>query len=257
MVSVNRMNTTLADAITNDARGVVSRKDAEKLVYAGVKEIFSSDDPLSTYEGNQRYIGAARALLGKDKAAKKALDAYSARGMGAVAVRLEQLTGNKQLPLELKDRFVENLVDHEVVESASDIKISNVKGDKETGFSFDYTIGDEKRTGYAVPYQGDLFLSPVKLDSATLDAAVEAMKTAMGDEDFFDGWEMSDDEISATLDAIVPDRAKFPGEYSDPYNYTDDYPVVLVMSNDTGSDHGFFVGIDPANPNDASGYTFN
>ncbi|MFC1707213.1 hypothetical protein ACFL59_10445 [Planctomycetota bacterium] len=63
-------------------------------------------------------------------------------------------------------------------------------------------------------------------------------------------------QIAGMRESIQPERAFFPGEDSDPHGYTSDYPLVLHMSNPTGSDHGFFTGVNPAT-SEFDSYSFN
>ncbi|MBI4821872.1 MAG: hypothetical protein HY791_36780 [Deltaproteobacteria bacterium] len=257
MSSSTSIQKALARALTNDRAGSVSSKDAKAIADAGIKEIFKSADPAATFARTQKFVEAAKVLVGSETApAAKTLGQFETRGQGAVSARIEQLTGHKQLPAALAKEFKALLTDSGMAESAAAVKISNVKSSG-SSFTFDYELGGEKKSAHAISYAGGHVLSPVKLTKATLDAATNAMRKQF-DEEFSDlAEEHSAAEISAMRKQIVPGHAFFPGQDSDPYSYTNEYPVVLSMNNPTGSDHGFYVGIDPKKPSEASAYTFN
>lgn len=255
MVTTSLIQKSLVTALTNDKAGAVSLSDAKAISEAGIKEIFKSKDPAATFARTQKFIDAAGPLASSGSVSAM-LNKYKARGQGAVEARLEQITGNKQLPASIAKRFKELMVDTSVAGSASDVKISGVK-QSSAGYEFKYEIGGETKSAFAISYAGGHVLSPVKLTKTALDAASEAMRDILA-EDF---QEMLEEHTAAEVKAmkklVVPDHAFFPGQDSDPYSYTDEYPVVLSLHNPTGSDHGFYVGIDPAKPAEASAYAFN
>lgn len=250
----------LAAALTNDRKGSVSRADAQKVVAAGVRDILDAKDPEASYAVSQKYIQAARTLVGGQSALTE-LGRFEKKGLHAVTVRLEKETGQTQLPLHVRDAFLDIMEYGEAAPSRDAVSLSNTTGSPATGYRFDYTIGAETKTAYAIPYAGHFVLSPVPIEKKTLDAATAKMRQHF-DEHFAPFMaEWSDENTPAVIAqaraAIRPERAYFPGEYSDPYNFVADYPIVLSFDNQTGSDHGFFVGIDPKKPGQAEAYDFN
>ncbi len=256
-----RIAAALATALTNDRKGAVSRADAKKIVNAGVEDILASEAPASSYAGSHKYIAAARGLVGQDSRVVRELDRFAQKGEDAVAVRLGQQTGQVQLPLGVKEAFLDIMEYGEAAPSRDAIGISNVSGGSQSGYRFDYTIGDETRTAHAIPYAGHFVLSPIAIEKKTLDAATAKMRAHFDEHfaPFMTEWasENTPAVIAAARAAIRPERAYFPGEYSDPYSFVETYPLVLSFDNQTGSDHGFFVGIDPKKPNEAEAYDFN
>ncbi|MBI2377986.1 MAG: hypothetical protein HYV07_28545 [Deltaproteobacteria bacterium] len=246
----------LATALTNDKAGSVSKSDAEKISKAGIGEIFESKDPAATFTRAKKVVDAAKLLASSRGGATSTLNRFDARGQGAVTARIEQLTGEKQLPEKISSAFKQTMVDTGLAPSKAAVSITNTKKTS-SNYQFDFEIGGKTGRAYAIKYADGYVMSPLKLTKSTLDAATHAMRNAF-DEEFQDMTaELSASERAAMRRAIVPERALFPGEESDPYNYSDEYPLVLSMANPTGSDHGFYVGIDPKKPSGASAYTFN
>lgn len=255
-----RIAAALASALTNDRKGAVSRADAQKIVKAGVQDILASKAPEAAYGHAKKYMQAAKALVGGQTALAE-LGRFDKKGLHAVSVRLAQQTGQSQLPIPVRDAFLDLMEYGEVAPSRDAVSISNTTGSAATGFRFDYTIGAETKTAYAIPYAGQLVLSPVPIEKKTLDAATAKMRAHFDEHfaPFMAEWapENTPAVIAEVRAAIRPERAYFPGEYSDPYNFVADYPLVLSFDNQSGSDHGFFVGIDPKKPGQAEAYDFN
>lgn len=250
----------LAAALTNDRKGAVSRADARRMVEAGVQDILGAKDPEATYAASQKYIQAAKALVG-GQTALAALASFDKRGIDAVAIRQGQQSGGAVLPVPVREAFLDIMEYGEVAPSRDAVTISNTTGSSATGFQFDYTIGGETKKGYAIPYAGHFVLSPTPIEKKTLDAATAKMRQHFDEHfaPFMAEWapENTPAVIAQVRAAIRPERAYFPGEYSDPYNFVADYPIVLSFDNQSGSDHGFFVGIDPKKPGEAEAYDFN
>lgn len=247
----------LARALLNDHRGVVSEKDATQIVEAAVTDISRSNDPEERFEANKRYLNAAREVLGHDVDAGKILRSYDAKGMSAVTARLAMLSGGPVLPPTLKASFDE-MVRWGGLEGITDAAIVGVRGSEDTGFVFDWQAGSRSGTAYAIRHQGDFVLSPRELTSTELQKATDIAKRYFDEHwapELRDAFDVSDAEIAEMRRGIRPTGVLFDGQ-EDPVGLGDSYPVVVAMENTTGSDHGFWVGFDPAT-GDGEAATFN
>jgi hypothetical protein len=257
MTRLTSTRSALTRSIHNDKAGTVSEKDAKNIVAAALGEIARSDKPQETFEDNKRYVAAAEVLLGKDPDAREVLGSYQKQGLNAVSARLEAMTGQTQLPPDARKAFVDHM--EGVLYGADDqrVELRNVRGNAREGFTVDFTAGAHSGTAHLLPYQGTWIPSPVKLDKKDLDAAVAAMQSY-----FDENWvpELGDDHSAAEIQkmraALLPQSVFFPFQDSDPNNFSVDYPVCFSMNNPTGSDHGFYVGLNPAT-GEAEAYDFN
>lgn len=247
----------LARALLNDTRGVVSEADANRIVDAAITEISQAADPEAKFESNKRYMKAAREVLGHDVDAGTVLRSYDARGMSAVTARLAMLSGGPVLPPTLKASF-EELVRWGGIEGVRDASVVGVRGSEDTGFVFDWQAGSRSGTAYAIRHQGELVLSPVEVTSAELQKATEIAKRYFDEywaPDLKDNFDASDAEIAEMRRGIRATGVLFDGQ-EDPVGLSDTYPIVVSMENTTGSDHGFWVGFDPAT-GEGEAATFN
>jgi hypothetical protein len=250
MPRINRPNQALANAIANDRNGVVSEKDAQRIVRAAVADIAGSNRPEATFEENKRFINAARTLVGGDVDTPDVLNDYSAKGMNAVTARLAQLTGAVQLPLEARRSFEEMVGDYEIALGSTGVELRDVQGNPTEGFSFKWDAigGAQSGEAFALKVDGGWFFSPKKVSREILDAATanaRAWFDANWAIEMRDDWGSSDAEIEEARESLVPERMLF-GDYdSDPYNFVVDYPLCFQFNNATGSDHGFYMGIHP------------
>jgi len=248
----------LADALENDPEGVVDARDARKITDAAVDAIARAKDPEKVFTANRKFLSAAATLSDGKTTTKRALDAYEAKGRDAVMARLAQTTGAAQLPIDARDAFVSELRDHGIVGERAAVKIEGVKGDAAGGFEFKWSAGAKKGDGFVLALKdGGHFTAPAKVAKKDLDAATAAFR-----KHFDESWaaQLKDDgatpaEVRKMRAEIVPSRLLFPGE-SDPNDLASTYPLVFVMNNPTGSDHGFYVGLDPRT-GDSEAYDFN
>ncbi len=254
----NPVRSAFTRAIHNDAKGVVSEKDAKKILDAAVKHIGRSDKPKETYESNQRYVAAATVLLGQDKDAREVLESYNNVGLNAVTARLTAMTGETQLPHGAKEAFVDLMLSP-YWRDEPEVKIANIKGNERDGFELDYEVGAHKGKAFITGYEGSWISSPVKLEKKDLDLAVETMQSYFDEHwaaELLDDYDTPADEIASMRASLLPEHVFFPHMDSDPYNYSEDYELCFGMNNPTGSDHGFYVGLDRATGN-ADAYDFN
>jgi hypothetical protein len=256
MTRLTRAKDALARALLNDSRGVVSEKDATQIVDAAVSEISRASDPEAKFQANKRYLKAAREVLGYDVDAGKILRSYDARGMSAVTARLAMLSGGPVLPPPLKTAF-DDMVRWGGLEGVTEAAIVGVRGSEDTGFVFDWQAGSRTGTAYAIRHQGEHVLSPVDLTSAELQKATDIAKRY-----FDEHWApelkdngASDAEVAEMRRGIRATGVLFDGQ-EDPVGLGDSYPVVVSMENTTGSDHGFWVGFNPAT-GEGEAATFN
>ena len=253
----------LTYALSNDHRGIVSRYDARRILQAGITAILESDDPQATYEANMKYFNAARATLGSDVRASKLIDRYTVAGQRAVYER-DGMLNPSALPLEARKRFFTMLswrldaLDN-VPESKLEISAVNELASDHYEFKYAFSGTNVKGTAYAIRYDGGWVMTPVELGTSDLDVVTENLKSHYR-EYFISEWDDTDpdydDRVRDALGSLGPDDVMWPGGYSDPYNYTNDYPVVFVTGDPDGSDHGIFTGYNP-DTGEVDTYAFN
>jgi hypothetical protein len=247
----------LARALTNDRNGVVSAKDAKVIVEESVAEIKAAKDPQRAFERTTQTINAALALVSPTGAAQKTLKDFSTVGKNAVSVRLTELAGAGALPADVKAELKKLLSEADVIDHRATFRTDAVKGDAQKGFSFEFTAGSVTGKAYALRHNDRWFLSPVPLSKKNLDDATTAMRSWF-ETDFvpdMQQWGASAQEIREAREALLPRYAYFPGA-SDPYDLVSSYAVVLAFDNESGSDHGLFLGINFAT-GDHEAYAFN
>jgi hypothetical protein len=247
----------LAHALTNDRHGTVSAADARVIVKESIAEIASAKDPKRAFERSQQTINAALALVSPDGSAGKTLKEFKTVGQSAVSTRLAELAGAGNLPADVKSELKGLLTDAGVIASSARFTTEAVKGDATKGFSFEFSAGAVKGKAHALRYGDQWVLSPVPLSKKHLDDATAAMRAGF-DTDFapdMQSWGASAAEIRDARAALKPTYAFFPGS-SDPHDLVTTYPVVLSFVNDSGSDHGLYLGLDPAT-GDHEAYAFN
>ncbi len=258
-MSVHPVAKSLAAALSNDPRGVVSASDARAIVEQAIAGIGRSDDPQATFTANQRFVAAAAALLGTSKNAPAALASYAQRGPAAVAERLRIMAGQPVLPSALRRELVETLDAYAIVGGDGEITLTKVRGNERDGYAVDFSRGTQGGTAYATRFGEAWVLSPKPIDAATLELA---QKVAL---EYFDSewapelrndWGLGEREVSAMRERVVPTRVMFGGEDTDPHGLIDTHPLVLQFSNPTESDHGFYVAVDPESRT-GEAYTFN
>lgn len=251
----NNPRAALAHALTNDRNGKVSSSDAKAIVDAAVKEVSTAKDPKAVFEKNKQVIEAATLLAQDSRSASRILSSYNEAGTNAVNVRLQgQTGGSTKLPgaalTTLKSAVEES-------GGEGDLKVSDVKGDATKGFSFHYAMGNVSGEAFAVKYGAGFVITPVKVTTEDLDKATRAFKAYFNESFVPDMREMgsSSSEIAAARRALVPRYALLPGG-SDPEGLTSSYPLVFNFPNESGSDHGFYLGFNPANGENEA-YAFN
>jgi len=256
-IATSPSRTALARALTNDANGTVSVRDAKDIVKESVAEIASAKDPQRAFTRSQQTINAALALVSPTGTAEKALKEFATVGKNAVSTRLAELAGAGSLPADVKSALKTLLVDAGVVAPGATFRTEAVKGDAAKGFSFEFSAGTVKGKAHALRYADSWVLSPVPLSKKNLDDASTAMR-AWFDTDFapdLASMGATAAELRAARAALVPTYAFFPGS-SDPDGLVTTFPVVLSFDNQTGSDHGLYLGLDPAT-GATEAYSFN
>lgn len=257
MTRLTTAKDALARALVNDRQGLVSENDAKKILEAAVSEISRSSEPEEKFESNKRFLRAAHEVLGNDVDAGKILGSYDAKGMTAVTARLAMLSGGPVLPPPVKESFDE-LLRWGGIEGIDAANIVGVRGSEATGFVFDWQSGSRSGTAYAIRHQGELVLSPVDLTSAQLQQATDVAKRYFDTDwapELRDNYGASASEIAEMRKGIKATGVLFSGQ-EDPVGLADSYPVVVSMENTTGSDHGFWVGFNPAT-GEGEAATFN
>jgi hypothetical protein len=246
----------LAHALTNDKHGVVSAADAKKIVAESLTEIAVAKDPQRAFVRSQQTINAALALVAPTGKAQEALKEFGVAGQNAVSVRLGELAGAGALPADVKASLKTLLVDAGVIAPNASFRTDAVKGDATKGFSFEFTAGAVTGKAHALRYANSWVLSPVPLTKKNLDNATAAMR-AWFDTDFAPDMATyaSAAEVKSAREQLLPRYAFFPGS-SDPQDLVTTYPVVLSFDNQSGSDHGLYLGLDPAT-GDHEAYAFN
>jgi hypothetical protein len=255
MTTVNNpVRHAIGKALTNDANGTLSTADAKNIVKAAVTAIAKAKDPEQAFEAAKADLKAAERFLGQN-AAKTELNKFDSVGRSAVATRLEHLTGQTQLPLDVKRDFTAMVKDQGLTSGTA--TISNVKGNERTGFEFNWRADGETKKAFAFSYNGNWVFSPEKLTKANLDTATKAFQKY-----FDENWaqDLRDNgssaaEVREMRTNFFPTRVMFPGE-SDPQDLVSSYPMVFSLNNPTGSDHGCYVGLNPRT-NETEAYTFN
>lgn len=247
----------LAHAITNDRHGTVSAADARTIVKESIAEIATAKDPKRAFERSRQTINAALALVFPDGTAGKTLKEFKTAAPNAVSTRLAELAGAGNLPADVKSALKTLLAEADVIDPASRFMTEAVKGDATKGFSFEFSAGTVKGKAHALRYGDQWVLSPAPVTKKNLDDATSAMR-AWFETDFvpdMQSWGASAAEIRDARAGLKPTYAYFPGA-SDPHDLVTTYPVVLSFKNESGSDHGLFLGLDPAT-GDHEAYAFN
>lgn len=247
----------LAHALTNDQHGVVSAADAKAIVAASVTEIARANDPQRAFVRSQQTVNAALALVAPTGKAQEALKEFGIVGQNAVVVRLGELARAGSLPTDVKRALNVLLVDAGVIAPGAAFHTNAVKGDANKGFSFEFSADAVTGKAHALRYGGSWVLSPTPLTKKHLDDATAAMR-AWFDAEFAPDLAAADAtpaEIAQARAKLLPRYAFFPGA-SDPNDLVTTYPVVLSFDNQTGSDHGLYLGLDPAT-GDHEAYAFN
>lgn len=241
-VSARRALTT---AMHNDRRGIVSRADAERIVEAGLGEIAAATDPAAALQNAQRFVAAGQALVGRDHNATDTLNSFRSRGQDAVRARIEELTGNKQLPTSVTRSFDDRLGPYGSLEVDGPATFTNVKGDDQTGYTFDWAAGNKSGKAYAIPFEGQLVLTDRPVPTAMMKAAVDEMRS------YFDSYFATDLLNYGETAASIADMRSSIGISSflwagedDPVGANSSYDFAFSMHNPTGSDHGFYVGVN-------------
>lgn len=161
------------------------------------------------------------------------------------------------VPADAAEHIAEQLYLADVIEQPDGFETSNVRELPDGSVQFDWTGEGGSGAAWMKKIDGDWFIGPEPMTSSTLYQATLGMR-AYFDTVFADQmsqWPASPHEIQAARDLIEPVRVLFDGE-EDPTGLSDDFPLVFLMKNPTGSDHGFFVGYDPAT-GDRRGEAFN
>jgi len=255
----NPVQAAFTRAVSNDNQGVVSERDARNIVDAAVGQIHSSDKPQEAFESSKRFIRAAEVLLGKDRDAKDVLGSYEDVGLNAVTARIGQLTGQTQLPHSAEASFKELMGDHLWGADNQEVTISSVEGNEREGYSFDYKAGDNQGKAHIYSYGGEWVSSPVPLEKRDLDRAVETVQSHFDEylaAELRDDWGLPPEEVASIREGFSPRHVYFPWFSSDPYDFSRDFQICFAMTNPTGSDYGFFVGMDLDGPR-AEAYDFN
>ncbi len=237
----------LAHALTNDKHGVVSAADARVIVAESLTEISRANDPQRAFVRTQQTINAALALVAPSGKAQEALKEFGIVGQNAVVVRLGELARAGALPSDVKRSLSVLLADAGVIAPAAPFHTNAVKGDASKGFSFEFSAGAVTGKAYAVRYGAGWVLSPMPLTRKNLDDATAAMR-AWFDAEFAPDLAAADAspvEIADARAKLLPRYAFFPGA-ADPDDLVTAYPVVLSFDNQSGSDHGLYLGLDPA-----------
>jgi hypothetical protein len=118
----------VVEALTNDARGVVSREDAARIVDAALRSILDAADPQAAFEDARKAVRVARRHLGTDPTARRTLELFAGRGAAAVAARVAVGSGS--------GGHVDPLARFRALDSADRVDVLFGVGDV-TGFPYD------------------------------------------------------------------------------------------------------------------------
>jgi hypothetical protein len=250
MPAISTAKAAFTRAITNDRRGVVSENDAKRIVTAALSEISKADDPEAVRGEVSRFVRASHDLVGRDRDVPGILNGFSGQATHAVHARLEALRGGPVLPQsivnELNDMAKWGNLDGDWRDDAAP-EITATRSHGADGYAFDWERGDASGTAYALNHEGSWVLSPKPVSSADLKAAEEIFKSYFDEywvSDLVSDYDYEPQEVEDMRDSLSVSRVHFTDD--DPIGLYDSYPLVFSISNPTGSDHGFYVGYDPA-----------
>ncbi len=257
--TIHRTAQAFVNALQNDAKHVVSSADARKIVDAAVEDVATSNDPRGTFQAAQKHLAAAQLIVSGPSAATK-LGAFEARGASALATRLAELGGggSTTLPADLKAQFSRMLVEQGLAGAgrATVTTFTDAKTSAGTR-SFTWSTANGGGTAYARLDGASWIFAPQAFTSGDV-TKVKALAKTYFDASFkvdMEQWGASAAEIAAARAAFVPERALFAGE-QDPHGLVDSYPLVFQISNESGSDHGVYMGFDTATGANET-YSFN
>ena len=247
----NNVAKALAYSITNDrfGRGVVSANDAKRILGAALEEIEKSEKPLDTFKDSKRFIEAAKDLLGRSRDAERTLESFSDVGMNAVHARLEALQGETLLPAAARAEL-EDYLDWTLDIDPENLEISNLKGDPEKGYSFQYSAEGKTGTAHMLNYGGAWLVSPVKLDQPLVDGAMDAARAYFDDVvvPMLNEYSSPSPERLAAMRAGLNPSHVVPGD--DDYDKTDEsfeegWPFEMNINGGIGCDGGVYVSFKP------------
>ncbi|MCB9795568.1 MAG: hypothetical protein H6741_22935 [Alphaproteobacteria bacterium] len=230
----------LSDAILNDNRGgVVSEADARALVDAALEALSGAQDPAALHAEQQRFIVAARALVGGDPDAATLLDGYARR-----AARL--LTPSEAPESDAPQSFPEELWEAFVTLAEDDEALGELDGALERlgaepqgeAWSFTWAAGSQRGVGWGLPWQGGWVLAPEAIAPEAIALARDVLTAALQAD-----WIASGMFDAAALAELRPWHALWPDQ-EDPTGLGLRHPIVLRFNNPFGSDHGLYVGVD-------------
>lgn len=233
----------LAAAIHNDPMGVISEADARAMVSAALQEISSARDPAFIYEGNLRFVRAAQVLVGRDADAEVALVNFVSRGQQAVHERLAELDRAGRVPAGVDQAFRWLVEQQEILGSVGALVLSDAVWDADQArWSFVWRADGRSGPAFALRVRGRWVISPEPLE-ASLVASAERLARSWFSSEYEAEW-LDEQEHAAARDALAVLWQLWPDE-EDPLGLRDRFPKVFKLRNDTGSDEGFWIGLDP------------
>jgi hypothetical protein len=199
--------------------------------------------------------GAGAAFLSADEVkrlqgvnpdtAARAAKAYELITGRSVALDGVPTSPGRGLPAAMRSALTEALATVDV-DPAARVDIRNVRT-VDGGRAFEVSSNNFNGSLFAREVDGTVFVASKPFDANTVRVAARAALA-----DFDANWrpEMeangnSAAEIADARASWQPIRIFLDGD-SDPTGLTADFPIVFSIRNDTGSDHGVYVGVDPA-----------
>jgi hypothetical protein len=165
-------------------------------------------------------------------------------------------TTKAQLPVQARAAFVKLMRGTDVIPSkgwVSFTSLGQVGNSKAMKFAF--SSGNKSGVGYALRYKQQWVFTTQPVTSKDLSRVTRAMVGYLK-ENFFPDQDVTPGQIAKYCKAVRPQRTIWQGETSDPQGLVSSFPMVFCLSNPTGTDHGFFVGYDPAS-HATQAYDFN
>jgi hypothetical protein len=253
----------LADAIADvrEKEGPGSRVTIDEAVAEAMKTAAAMIGGVNQASGQGAlYVSQAelRALQNEDPAwGKLATAAYDLLAEQARAADTDPPPAPVTVPADAAEHLAEQLQLVDLIAQPDGSQTSNVRELPDGSFHFDWSGEGNTGTAWMKKIDGEWFIGPAPLSASTLHQATLGMRAYFDTEfaDFMSQWPASPHEIQAARDGIEPIRVLFAGE-EDPTGLSQQFPLVFLMRNATGSDHGFFVGYDPAT-GESRGEAFN